>query len=52
MIQIDMDMPDKCLDCPFKDFDDVCVVMGEKESMKYETFQEMKDNCPLVEVDG
>ena len=47
-----MDMPDNCLDCPFKDFDDVCVVIGEKESAKYETFSEMKENCPLVEVDN
>ena len=51
MIQIDMDMPDNCLDCPFKDFGDVCVVMGE-ESMKYGTFSDMKENCPLMEVEN
>lgn len=47
-----MDMPDRCLKCPFmvsRDNDD-CILLTEEENLMFESFEQLKEHCPLVEV--
>lgn len=47
-----MDIPDHCLRCPFmvsRDNDD-CILQTEEENLMIESFEQMKEHCPLVSV--
>ena len=49
MIQINMDKPDDCSSCKFKDLDSLDCILNP-ESTGYITLGEQYDNCPLIEV--
>ena len=38
----------KCIDCPIKDIGDDCLM----QKYSYDTFEEMKDDCPMKSVGG
>ena len=45
-----MDMPTKCLDCPFmigRDDDD-CILQSDEANAGFESWDDMKANCPLI----
>lgn len=45
-------MPTRCIDCPFmvsRDNDD-CILQSDEANEKFETWEEMKRDCPLVEI--
>lgn len=47
-----MKKPDHCLRCPFmvsQDNDD-CILLTEEENLTFESFEQMKEHCPLAEV--
>lgn len=47
-----MEMPKRCIDCPFmvsRDNDD-CVLQTEVENELARTWEELKASCPLVEI--
>lgn len=47
-----MEMPKRCLDCPFmvsRDNDD-CILQTEVENELARTWEELKASCPLVEI--
>lgn len=47
-----MEMPKKCLDCPFmisRDNDD-CIVQSNEANAKFDSWDDMKASCPLVEI--
>lgn len=47
-----MEMPKRCLDCPFmvsRDNDD-CVLQTEVKNELARTWEELKASCPLVEI--
>ena len=47
-----MEMPKRCLDCPFmisRDNDD-CVLQTEVENELARTWEELKASCPLVDI--
>lgn len=52
-VLIKMEMPTKCLDCKFMiggwDNDD-CILQSAEQNEKAETWDDLKANCPLVEV--
>lgn len=46
------EMPKKCLDCPFmisRDNDD-CIVQSNEANAKFDSWDDMKASCPLVEI--
>ena len=48
----DMKMPDKCINCPFmvsRDNDD-CILQSEAANGRFETWDDMKAECPLAET--
>jgi len=47
-----MRMQNKCIDCPFmvSTDDDNCILQSEEANSGFETWDEMKKGCPLVEV--
>lgn len=49
MIQIDMDMPDTCTVCRFRDTWDFGCLLNP-ESNRYATYEEQYEHCPLTEV--
>ena len=50
----DMKMPDHCIDCQFMislsrdGFD--CILQSEEANSNFENWEQMKENCPLIEV--
>lgn len=44
----DMRMPDRCIDCPMKNFEDDCVV--QEHSDHWNSWEDMRKGCPLVEI--
>ena len=47
-----MKKPEKCLACPMRNYEDWCVLQEwttEKDYINY-TWEDMRKNCPLVEV--
>ena len=47
-----MEMPKRCLDCPFmvsRDNDD-CILQTEVENELARTWEELKASCPLIEL--
>lgn len=47
-----MEMPDHCIRCPFmisRDGDD-CILQNEEANESFENWEQMKKNCPLVDV--
>ena len=49
MIQINMDMPDNCMACKFRDLDGLDCLLNP-ESNEYMTFEEQYKHCPLIEA--
>ena len=49
MIQIDMDKPDTCMVCRFRDAGDFDCLLNP-ESNRYATYEEQYEHCPLIEV--
>lgn len=49
MIQIDMDKPDSCSVCKFKDLARLDCLLNP-ESNRYATHEEQYKHCPLIEV--
>ena len=49
MIQINMDMPDNCMACKFRDLDGLDCLLNP-ESNSYATHKEQYEHCPLIEV--
>ena len=48
----DMEMPKRCLDCPFlitRDNDD-CILQSDEANAKFEGWDDMKESCPLIEL--
>ena len=47
-----IDMPKRCIDCPFmvSDDDDNCVLQTKEANSHFTSWEDMKANCPLVEV--
>lgn len=45
-----MDMPDSCLKCPMLNGNDDCILQSEDDNFMRDTFEELKDNCPLKPV--
>ena len=47
-----MKMPTECLDCPFmiSKYSDDCILQSDEANEKFETWEEMKEHCPLVEL--
>lgn len=50
MIKIDMDKPDACLVCKFRDLDGLDCLLNV-ESNRYATHEEQYEHCPLIEVE-
>lgn len=47
-----MEMPKRCLDCPFlitRDNDD-CILQSDEANAKFEGWDDMKASCPLIEL--
>jgi len=47
-----MEMPKRCLDCPFlitRDNDD-CILQSDEANAKFESWDDMKASCPLIEL--
>ena len=47
-----MEMPKRCLDCPFlitRDNDD-CILQSDETNAKFEGWDDMKASCPLIEL--
>ena len=47
-----MEMPKKCLDCPFmisRDNDD-CILQSDEANAKFNSWDDMKASCPLVKI--
>lgn len=47
-----MEMPKRCLDCPFmisRDNDD-CILQSDEANAKFNSWDDMKASCPLVEI--
>ena len=51
MIQIDMKMPEHCVDCPFS-LDNCCLVLGKYVSLKQWAKGGIQKWCPLKEQDA
>ena len=49
MIQINMDKPDDCSSCKFRDLDGLDCLLNQ-ESNRYITYGEQYEHCPLIEV--
>ena len=49
MIQINMDMPDNCMACKFRDLYGLDCLLNP-ESNRYATHEEQYEHCPLTEV--
>lgn len=49
MIQIDMNKPDTCTVCRFRDVGDLDCLLNP-ESNDYDTYEEQYEHCPLIEV--
>lgn len=47
-----MEMPKRCFDCPFmisRDNDD-CILQSDEANAKFNSWDDMKASCPLVEI--
>ena len=47
-----MEMPKRCIDCPFmvsRDNDD-CILQNDEANAKFNSWDDMKASCPLVEI--
>lgn len=47
-----MEIPEHCMDCPFmvsRDNDD-CILQSDAANESFETWEQMKAGCPLIEV--
>ena len=47
-----VEMPKHCIDCPFmvsRDNDD-CVLQSDEANEKFDSWDDMKSSCPLIEV--
>ena len=47
-----MEMPKRCIDCPFmvsRDNDD-CILQSDEANAKFNSWDDMKASCPLVEI--
>ena len=49
MIQINMDKPEDCSVCKFRDLDGLDCLLNP-ESNRYITYGEQYEHCPLIEV--
>lgn len=49
MVLIDMEMPKRCIDCPFMASreGDNCVLQSDEKNASFENWDDMKDGCPL-----
>ncbi len=45
-----IEMPKNCLNCPMCNGNDECVLQSEEDNALFETWEEQKDGCPLVEI--
>lgn len=45
-----MDMPDSCLKCPMLNGNDDCILQSEDDNFMRDTFEELKENCPLKQM--
>ena len=45
-----IEMPKNCLNCPMCNGNDECVLQSEEDNALFETWEEQKDGCPIVEV--
>lgn len=51
-ILIHMEMPTRCLDCPFmlsRDNDD-CILQSAESNESFENWEQMKAGCPLIDL--
>lgn len=45
-----LDMPESCLKCPMLNGNDDCILQSEDDNFMRDTFEELKENCPLREL--
>ena len=45
-----MDMPESCIDCPLRDWEDNCKGQSEDKNNNAGTWEELRKTCPLREV--
>ncbi len=45
-----IDKPEKCLECPFLNGNDECILQDEDSNFTADTWDKLKSSCPLREL--